>query len=62
MFKKFWGKIFLINHYKLLVLSREQEKKQHCQTLKNEQNTSYNPNIFSPNYEIPWLFPDFLDI
>ena len=65
MFKKFSGKKIQINHYKLLIVSSEQseqEKNQHFQTLKNGQNTCYNPNMFSPNYEIPWLFPDFLDI
>ena len=56
MFKKFWGKNVLINHNKLLIVSSElseREKNQHFQTLKNGQNTCYNPNIFNPNYEIP---------
>ena len=58
MFWKFWGKNFLINHYKPLIVSSkrsERKKNQHFQTLKNGQNTCYNQNIFSPNYEIPWL-------
>ena len=40
MFKKLWGKTFLINHYKrLIVLSRrsDREKNQHFQTLKMDK-------------------------
>ena len=37
MFKKFGGKTFLINHYKLLIVSSEREENQHFQTLKMDK-------------------------
>ena len=40
MFKKFWGKTFLTNHYKLLIVSSEQsepEKNLHFKTLKMDK-------------------------
>ena len=60
MFKKFRGKNILINHYKRKTVSSERSKREarknhDFKTLKNGQNTCYNPNIFSPNYGIPWL-------
>ena len=40
MLKKFWGRTFLINHYKLLIVSSERskrEKNQHFQSLKMDK-------------------------
>ena len=58
MFKKFWGKTFLTNHYKLLIVSSKWEKNQHFQTLKMDKISS-TTQIFLAQI---MKFPDFLGI
>ena len=55
MFKWFWGKTFLINHYKFLIVSSEQEK---INIFKHLKWTKY---LYNPIFLAQIMkFPDFL--
>ena len=63
MFKKFWGKTFLINHYKLLTVSSERgerEKNQQFQTLKMDKIPATTQIFLAQIMKFPDFSPTFL--
>ena len=67
MFKKFWGKNFLINHYKLLIVSSERSEQEKINIFKHLKmdKIPQTTQIFSakfmkfPDLEEKPNFPDF---